>query len=123
MKKDGFDFSFDAKACEACNGNCCVGESGYIWANRAEIENLASFLGLEKEIFIARYLVKVGYKFSIIEKIDINLGNCCVFFDTQKKCCSVYDARPTQCRTFPFWDYFKEKIGELKIECPGVKNE
>lgn len=32
----------------------------------------------------------------------------------------IYEVRPTQCRTFPFWDYFKTRVDELKLECPGV---
>ena len=44
----------------------------------------------------------------------------CRFFKNGK--CGVYDARPTQCRTFPFWP---ENINEnswddLKSACPGV---
>ena len=45
----------------------------------------------------------------------------CVFFDLEKKCCSIYEARPTQCRTFPFWDYFKENKEEVFKECPAIK--
>ena len=121
IKKDGFDFCFDENACASCGGNCCTGESGYIWITPSELENLADFLKLDRSIFINDYLQKVGYKFSIKEKFDDNLGHCCIFFDTQKKCCSVYQARPIQCRTFPFWDYFKDKIEEVKKECPGIK--
>ena len=121
IKKDGFDFCFDENACANCGGNCCTGQSGYIWITPSELENLADFLKLDRSIFIKDYLQKVGYKFSIKEKFDDNLGHCCIFFDTQKKCCSVYQARPIQCRTFPFWDYFKDKIEEVKKECPGIK--
>ena len=44
----------------------------------------------------------------------------CRFFKDGK--CSVYEARPTQCRTFPFWPENMTqdkwaKIGEL---CPGI---
>jgi Fe-S-cluster containining protein len=27
-----------------------------------------------------------------------------VFFDAQTRKCTVYDQRPRQCRTWPFWD-------------------
>ena len=32
----------------------------------------------------------------------------------------IYDARPNQCITFPFWDYYKTRLDELKQECPGI---
>ncbi|NLO17741.1 MAG: YkgJ family cysteine cluster protein, partial [Arcobacter butzleri] len=28
---------------------------------------------------------------------------------------------PTQCRSFPFWDYFKDNITEVQKECPAIK--
>ena len=33
IKKNGYNFSFNPTACESCAGNCCIGESGYIWIN------------------------------------------------------------------------------------------
>ena len=42
------------------------------------------------------------------------------FFDEIKKNCSVYEARPNQCKSFPFWDYFKDNYEELEKECIGV---
>jgi len=116
-----FSYSFDENACTGCGGNCCVGESGFIWINPQEIKNLAFFLGIEIDELKQNYLFKEGYKFSIKEKQDETLGNCCIFFDVYKKQCSVYMARPSQCRTFPFWEYFKEKQEEVCKECPGIR--
>ncbi len=43
------------------------------------------------------------------------------FFDEKKLNCSIYEHRPKQCRTFPFWEYFKKNYNELEKECIGVK--
>ncbi len=116
-----FDFSFDPSTCSQCDGNCCIGESGYIWINPTEIEVLALYLGITKEELIQKYLFKVGYKYSIKEiKLDANNYICC-FFDINKKQCSVYEARPSQCRTFPFWEHFKKNKQEVFKECPAVR--
>ncbi|HCA49055.1 MAG TPA: hypothetical protein DEP12_01530, partial [Planctomycetaceae bacterium] len=43
-------------------------------------------------------------------------------FGTDKRGCSVYHARPIQCRTWPFWDsnLKNEKSWEATCkECPG----
>ena len=121
IKKDGFEFSFDPNGCNSCKGNCCIGESGYIWINAQEMQALAIHLGLSIEELKRIYLNKIDYKFSIKEvKLSSNNFACC-FFDLDKKQCSVYDVRPTQCRTFPFWDYFKENKEEVYKECPAVK--
>lgn len=119
IKEDGFSFSFDESKCKKCGGNCCIGESGYIWLSPKEKEGMAKFLDLNVDEFTKKYLTKVGYKYSIKEK-SFNGGYACVFFDEKRLRCGVYEARPNQCRTFPFWDYFKTRIRELERECPGV---
>ena len=120
IKKDNFNFSFDPKACEECGGKCCRGESGYIWVNPIEIDKIARYLKLSSEEFKEIYLIKVGYKFSLKEKkLDEN-DYACIFFNEKNKNCSIYDIRPAQCRTFPFWDFFKTHIDEVKRECPGI---
>ena len=121
IKKEGFDFAFDPSGCDTCAGNCCIGESGYIWINKNEIENLAKHLNISIEELGLNYLRKVGYKYSLKERQLAKDNYACVFFDLEKKCCSIYEARPTQCRTFPFWDYFKENKEEVFKECPAIK--
>jgi len=119
MKKEGFAFAFDAKACEECGGRCCIGESGYIWVTPAEITALSESLNLQRDEFITKYLSKIGYRYSLKE-LDFNNGFRCIFFDIDKKQCNVYENRPSQCRTFPFWDHFKNNIREVEEECPGI---
>ncbi|MFK2823984.1 YkgJ family cysteine cluster protein [Arcobacter sp. YIC-80] len=122
LKKENFDYSFNPNGCDTCAGKCCIGESGYIWINKTEIEKLAKHLNISIEDVGQKFLLKIGYKYSIKE-IQLEKDNyACVFFDLNKKQCSIYEARPTQCRTFPFWDYFKENKEEVFKECPAVKN-
>ena len=117
IKKDGFKFGFNPSACEECGGKCCKGESGYIWTNPLEMQKIANFLNISVDEFKKFYLIKVDYKFSIKEK-QYEDGYACVFFNDGK--CSIYEVRPNQCRTFPFWDFFKTNISEVKKECPGI---
>ncbi len=119
MKKEGFDFAFDPKACSECGGGCCIGESGYIWVTPAEIKALANRLNLDTREFITNYLSKIGYRYSLKE-LEFNSGFRCIFFDIDKKQCNVYEDRPSQCRTFPFWNHFKNNIREVEKECPGI---
>jgi Fe-S-cluster containining protein len=119
MRQDGFDFVFDPKACSSCGGGCCIGDSGYIWVTPAEIKALSSRLNLDTQEFITNYLSKIGYRYSLKE-LEFNSGFRCIFFDIDKKQCSVYEDRPSQCRTFPFWNHFKNNIREVEKECPGI---
>ena len=122
MRKEGFSYAFDPSKCETCAGRCCTGESGYIYVTQDEILALASLLKLEVSVFVSTYLYKNGYKYSLKEVIHESSHDC-VFYDRTTNGCSVYEARPTQCRTFPFWDYFKQRVDELKDECPGIIND
>lgn len=119
MKKEGFDYAFTPDACETCQGRCCTGESGYIYVSKSEIENISSLLNLDVKEFVNKYLFKKMYKYSIKE-IEYNDSFECVFYDRESNGCKIYDARPTQCKTFPFWDYYKTRVDELKLECPGI---
>ncbi len=119
IKQEGFSYTFNPSACESCGGRCCTGESGYIWISPKEANAMAKSLDLSLSLFAQKYLLKIGYKLSIKEKAFQD-GYACVFFDEDKKQCSVYETRPKQCRSFPFWDYFKSNLSELEKECPGI---
>ncbi|MCR4942335.1 MAG: YkgJ family cysteine cluster protein [Campylobacter sp.] len=120
MKQDGFCFEFDPSFCKDCGGKCCTGESGYIWINDTEISALSKHFELCEDEFKKLFLFKENNKFSIKEK-PYKDGFACVFFDERNKNCAIYEFRPTQCRTFPFWSHFKQNLKELQEECIGVK--
>ncbi len=119
MKKETYPYAFDPSACASCEGRCCTGESGYIYVSKNEIENIAELLGMQANDFAKEYLYKKGYKYSIKE-MKFNGSYECVFYNRETNGCGIYDARPTQCRTFPFWEYYKTRVEELKLECPGI---
>lgn len=121
IKKDGYPYAFEPSACDTCAGNCCIGESGYIWITIQEISFLAQHLGITQDELREKYLEKKGYKYSIKEVKLAKDNFACTFFNLEKRQCSIYEARPTQCRTFPFWDYFKENTKEVYEECPAIR--
>ncbi len=120
VRQEGYTFGFDPTACAACGGACCTGESGYIWAKYDEIEKMAAFLELSVEDFGKMYLRKVGHRYSLTEKEIGEEDFACVFFDPDQKRCTIYPARPRQCRTFPFWEQYKNNEQEVRDECPGI---
>ncbi|WP_345991952.1 YkgJ family cysteine cluster protein [Sulfurimonas sp. HSL-1716] len=122
IRKEGFSYAFDPSQCETCEGRCCTGESGYIYLTQDEIVNIAALLRLDTQSFIEKYLYKKGYRYSIKEVVYEG-SNDCIFFDRKMNGCSIYEARPTQCRTFPFWDYFRQRVDEVKQECPGISDD
>ncbi|MCH2114284.1 MAG: YkgJ family cysteine cluster protein [Pirellulales bacterium] len=91
--RDGLRFE-----CTGC-GNCCTGAPGYVWVNQAEIEALAERLGMPVSRFERRYVRKIGIRRSLKEYANFD----CVFLDRKTRKCTVYEQRPRQCRTWPFW--------------------
>ena len=119
MKKDGYPFSFTAKACERCPGRCCTGESGYIWVKIAELEAIAEKLKIPFSRVVKQYTYRENGRFSIKEVQRKEEGDfACIFF---KQGCQIYDVRPSQCRTYPFWKRFQKYPEEVAEECIGIK--
>jgi Fe-S-cluster containining protein len=103
--------------CTGC-GDCCTGAPGYVWVNKAEIEALAELLKMDVDKFQKKYVRLIGIRKSLLE---FKNGDC-VFFDNERRGCKVYDARPSQCRTWPFWDsilHSPEAWDETADHCPG----
>ena len=119
IKKESYPYAFDTSACATCEGRCCTGESGYIFVTPKEIHAIAELLNLSVNDFGVKYLFKKGYKYSIKEQKHKDSYEC-LFYDRETNGCKIYQARPSQCATFPFWEYFKTRVDELKEECPGI---
>jgi len=122
IRKESYPYAFDSSACATCQGRCCTGESGYIYVTKDEIKAIAEVLNIDINELRVKYLFKKGYKYSIKE-FKYNDSYECVFYDRESNGCRVYNARPSQCKTFPFWDYYKTRVDELKQECPGIIDE
>lgn len=112
-----------AFACQQC-GRCCAGpEEGYIWISKDEIARAAEVLGVTAERFKRRYTMRVGVRYTLIEKRP---SNDCIFLTRPPEGpvgCQIYEARPLQCRTWPFWS---ENLGSARAwqraaeGCPGM---
>ena len=117
--RDTFPYHFDSNACEACGGKCCRGLGGYVWIKIPELEEMAALMGMDIELFSRKYVRKIKRRLALIE-YRINGEYFCCFFDRINCQCTIYDNRPEQCRTFPFWSQFKKNYQQLLDECPGV---
>jgi len=89
-----------------------------VWVNKEEIEGLAALLKLDVEEFEKRYVRQVGIRKSLIEFPN---GDC-IFFHAESRTCQVYQRRPRQCRTWPFWNSnlsSPEAWERAEGHCPG----
>lgn len=109
--------------CIGC-GNCCAGpEEGYIWITKTETEFLARHMGLTLEDVQSKYLRRIGTRSSIKE--DRKTKDCIFLTPGQGgyRGCAIYDVRPNQCRTWPFWTsnlFDLDAWNFAAMRCPGI---
>ncbi|MBL0927744.1 MAG: YkgJ family cysteine cluster protein [Phycisphaerales bacterium] len=89
-----------------CCGACCSGPTGYVAFTREEAAAIARRLGVTLEAFVRDYTRDTASGRSLNE-VETEHGHDCVFLDRAtipgKAVCSIYEDRPKQCRTFPWW--------------------
>lgn len=111
--RDGLNFT-----CTQC-GNCCTGAPGVVWVDDSEIKAIADLTGKSTgEILLMHTRLYAGRR-TLTEYAN---GDC-TFFDPEKRGCTIYEARPVQCRTWPFWNSnLKDKASwdSLSPDCPGA---
>ena len=111
--RDGLNFT-----CTQC-GNCCTGAPGVVWVDDAEIKAIADLTGKSTgEILLMHTRLYAGRR-TLTEYAN---GDC-TFFDPEKRGCTIYEARPVLCRTWPFWNSnLKDKASwdSLSPDCPGA---
>jgi len=108
--KDGLKFK-----CTQC-GHCCTGSPGYVWVTDAEIETMSRRLKLSVQEFCDKYVRVVFGKKSLREHPKTY---DCVFL--KGKQCTLYEARPQQCRQFPWWPHNLESPEAWKEAAKGCE--
>ncbi len=120
---DGFRFT-----CTRCSF-CCRGEPGFVFLSREDLRRLLRRLGLDFKSFFEEYCTLVdtgtGMALSLREVARDVAGekaSCdCALWDNGG--CAVYEDRPVQCATYPFWSTIVESSASWSEEarsCPGI---
>jgi len=84
--------------CTQC-GDCCTGAPGFVWVDDDEIARIAKFLAIPIDEMIGLHTRIARRARSLRERTN---GDC-EFYDKAVGC-TIYEARPKQCRTWPFWE-------------------
>lgn len=102
--------------CTGC-GHCCAKEPGAVFLSKEEVSAFAKGLKITEKEFLELYTRKLHGKVALKEEANFD----CVFLKEGK--CTVYNLRPKQCRTYPFWPELlrseKEWVSE-KSRCEGL---
>jgi Fe-S-cluster containining protein len=112
--------------CVQC-ARCCSGAPGYVWLTVDDMHRMAGHLKMPFDDFTRLYVRQIGERYSLVEKSNYD----CIFLTRdgaeggRKTGCGVYDVRPMQCRTWPFWN---ENLASPEAwrrgmgKCPGMRN-
>ena len=103
------------------SGKCCVsrGSYGFVYLSDIDLKRFSKFFKISLKKFKDKYC-QVTNGFIHLAEINKNNGNC-IFLKDKK--CSVYNSRPSQCRTWPFWnENMNAKVWnkDISVNCPGV---
>ncbi len=102
------------------SGKCCTshGEYGFVFLTKEDRKRMADHLGMTLSAFTRKHCERTNGFFHLKED---GKNPDCVFLKDKR--CSIYEARPIQCRTWPFWpDAMNAKTWKKEVVtfCPGV---
>jgi Fe-S-cluster containining protein len=102
--------------CQPGCTNCCD-QDGFVYLTESDLERAAKFTRMSVRAFESKYVYRTRHRLRFRKPRDKQ----CPFLDTGG--CSIHPAKPTQCRTFPFWPELVEDRAEWKRAarlCPGI---
>jgi Fe-S-cluster containining protein len=105
--------------CTGC-GKCCTGSPGYVYLSLQDLERLAAHFKIAQEEFTKKYTRLVDDQYALLDRPG---SDDCLFLQNNQ--CTIYEARPTQCRTFPWWIHNlrgPEDWEEAAKRCEGINH-
>jgi uncharacterized protein len=102
-----------------CQSGCtaCCRQRGFVNLSEADLVRAAGFLDLTPATFERKYV----YRTSNRMRLRVPRGAHCPFLEESG--CRIHPAKPTQCRTFPFWPELVDSAKEwhrTASYCPGI---
>ena len=98
--------------CSKCPGYCC--SYPVIPITKRDVQRLADHFGLGFTKAREKFTIKDDEDDYVLRrKADEHFGRICQFFDTDKRRCGIYEARPSTCRQYPaaprcgYYDFLK----------------
>lgn len=104
-------------SCTEC-GDCCR-RPGVVEFDEEDFGNVLSTLNISRRIFIERYFCTEDTHGGV--ELWVEENSPCAFLGSDNRC-GIFEARPKQCRSYPFWPELmdlKDWLAE-KAFCPGI---
>lgn len=98
--------------CSKCPGYCCSYD--HIEVSDYDVKRLAKHFELPEKTVRLKYLKTTSDDTIVLRhRKDTVYKSICTFFDQDKRCCTIYAARPRVCRSYPngnkcgYYDFIK----------------
>lgn len=107
-------------SCQRCS-RCCRKEPGIVMLTKEDVDRAANRLKLPQETFLEQYCREIYRDGIVFAGLKEKKNYDCIFW--QDSGCLIYEVRPLQCETFPFWPYLVESDlawEQEKRRCPGL---
>lgn len=115
--KEGLRFE-----CTRCSV-CCRHAPGYVFLTEEDLENISKAKNASRPEVLEKYCRRVSLgiadRISLKEKSNFD----CIFWSESG--CEIYEDRPLQCRSYPFWAAIVDSRESWEREagsCPGINN-
>jgi Fe-S-cluster containining protein len=118
-------------ACTGC-GQCCTGGGSHVVeVSRAEQQRIQRHLGISRAWFRRKYLFRYDSETESLRMVapGVRAGRTsrrsaprrCIFLDGENRC-RIYQVRPLQCRTYPWWpELMNRRAWRLEARrCEGI---
>ena len=106
--------------CTQCHA-CCRHDPGFVFLGQQDLDRLSRRFSMSREAFVQKYTRWIdsdrGKILSLLEKKNFD----CIFWSQG---CQVYEDRPIQCSTYPFWKTPMKSEENWRWEgrfCPGIQ--
>ena len=103
--------------CTKC-GDCCRGYGG-TYLTEQDIQRIAEYIDIDREIFITKYCSLSGDTPLIAQKKN----GYCVFWD---ELCTIHPVKPRMCKQWPYIESVLVDVKNWEIMagmCPGIRTE
>lgn len=102
-----------------CQPGCteCCRQKGFVYLTEPDILRVAAYLGMTVKAFERKYVYRTRNR----ARLRVPAESNCHFLEGGG--CSIHEAKPTQCRIFPFWPELVESRREWRKTaryCPGM---
>ena len=109
--------------CQPNCGRCCDEPGGIVYLTKDDAKRLAEHHAIEVKEWLERDCqTTLDGRFILDSDAETDI---CIYLDSDNKC-TVYEARPDQCRAYPWWIEnlaSKRTWSRTMDECPGIGAE